>query len=68
MNAPTPLLKIRDVAEWLRLKESTIRKWVCYGRIPYLKVGRNVCFRREDVEAWLQGKRSRSTAENHCSS
>ena len=53
-NLPPPLLKVSDVAQWLRLKESTVRKWVSRGRIPYLKVGRAVCFRREDVEAWLR--------------
>ena len=58
MNAciPQPLLKVSDVAQWLRLKESTIRKWVCYGRIPYLKIGRTVSFRSGDIEEWLLQK------------
>jgi excisionase family DNA binding protein len=52
-NHPTPLLTVFDVAEWLRRNPSTIRKWVCHRRIPYLKVGRSVCFDREDIQKWL---------------
>jgi excisionase family DNA binding protein len=50
---PTPLLTVFDVAQWLRREPCTIRKWVCYGRIPYLKVGRSVCFERSDIQKWL---------------
>jgi len=52
-SKPTPLLTVFDVAEWLRRNPATIRKWVCYKRIPYLKVGRSVCFVRGDIEKWL---------------
>ena len=52
-NDPTPLLTVVDVAQWLRREPATIRKWVCYGRIPYLKVGRSVCFDRGHIEKWL---------------
>jgi excisionase family DNA binding protein len=50
---PPPLLKVGEVAQWLRLKESTIRKWVCRGLIPHLKLGRTVCFQTKDIEEWL---------------
>ena len=50
---PIPLLTVQDVAHWLRRNQATIRKWVCYKRIPYLKVGRSVCFDRTDIERWL---------------
>ena len=49
----TPLLTTHELSEWLRIKESTIRKWVCYDRIPYLKVGRLVVFQKEDIQLWL---------------
>jgi excisionase family DNA binding protein len=51
---PIPLLTVIDVAKWLRRNPSTIRKWVCYRRIPYLKVGRSVCFDRADILRWLE--------------
>lgn len=53
INEPLPLLNTRELSAWLRIKESTLRKWVCYHRIPFLKLGRAVLFRRTDIEAWL---------------
>lgn len=58
---PPPLLKVGDVAQWLRLKESTIRKWVSRGRIPYLKLGRAVCFQAEDIQEWLHQRTHRNS-------
>ena len=49
-----PLLTVSEVSQWLRVKESTIRKWVCYQRIPYLKIGRSVAFSKEHIEEWLK--------------
>jgi len=51
---PTPLMTVVEIAEWLRRNPATIRKWVCYKRIPYLKVGRSVCFDRADIVQWLE--------------
>jgi excisionase family DNA binding protein len=51
-----------QVAEWLNLAESTIRKWVHYGFIPHVKLGRSVRFRREDIEKWLQEKTEKGRA------
>jgi excisionase family DNA binding protein len=51
---PIPLLTVTELSEWLRIKSSTIRKKVCYGHIPHIKVGRRVLFRRTDIEAWLE--------------
>ena len=48
------MLNSAEVAEWLNVAESTIRKWVHYGFIPHVKVGRAVRFIREDVEKWLR--------------
>ena len=53
-TALEPLLDVPKLVEWLGIKENTVRKWVCYGRIPYLKCGRRVLFRRQDIEAWLE--------------
>jgi len=57
------LLKIGQVAEWLNVKESTIRKWVHYGYIPYVKIGRCVRFIESEIETWLQksGEKGRSS-------
>jgi excisionase family DNA binding protein len=48
------LLDVKQVAEWLNVKESTIRKWVHYGFIPYVKLGRCVRFQESVIEKWLR--------------
>ena len=57
------LLTTTEVAKWLKIAESTLRKWVHYGFIPYVKVGRCVRFLREDIDQWLQerAEKGRST-------
>ena len=56
------LLNTAQVAEWLNVSESTIRKWVHYGFIPYVKIGRCVRFIREDIEKWLQERTEKGRA------
>lgn len=48
------LLNTAEIAELLGVKPSTIRKWVHYGYIPYVKLGRAVRFNLKDIEQWLQ--------------
>jgi excisionase family DNA binding protein len=48
------LLNSAQVAEWLNVKESTIRKWTHYGFIPHIKLGRCVRFQESEIEKWLQ--------------
>ena len=48
------LLNSAQVAEWLNVKESTIRKWTHYGFIPHVKLGRCVRFQESEIEKWLQ--------------
>ena len=57
------LLNTAQVAQWLLFSESTIRKWVHYGYIPHVKLGRGVRFIRKDVEKWMQERagKGRST-------
>jgi excisionase family DNA binding protein len=47
------LMNTAQIAGWLSMSESTIRKWVHYGFIPHIKLGRAVRFSRKDIEAWL---------------
>lgn len=44
------LLTIPEAASLLRLAPATIRDWTLKRKIPYVKVGRLVRLRREDVE------------------
>jgi excisionase family DNA binding protein len=40
-------------AEHLRLSIYTIRAWVFQKRIPFVRLGRRVFLRREDLEAFV---------------
>ncbi len=48
------LLNTAQLAEWVNVKESTIRKWTHYGFIPHVKIGRCVRFMESEIEKWLQ--------------
>lgn len=53
-------LKLKDVAELLNVSETTVRKWVSEGKIPYYRLNQQVRFSRSEVENWVlsckQGK------------
>jgi excisionase family DNA binding protein len=44
------LLTISESARLLRLAPATIRDWTLKRKIPFVKIGRLVRLRREDVE------------------
>ena len=53
-----------ETATFLRVGRSTLAKMRLSGKGPsYVKAGRSVTYRREDVETWLEGQRRRSTSD-----
>jgi len=48
------LLNVKQVAQYLQLKESTIYSWAQDGKIPAIKIGRTWRFRQVDLDAWLE--------------
>ncbi|MBC7255014.1 MAG: helix-turn-helix domain-containing protein [Chloroflexi bacterium] len=48
------LLTVKQVAQYLQLKESTIYSWAQSGKIPAIKIGRTWRFRRGDLDDWLE--------------
>lgn len=48
-------MDVSEVAAYLNLKPSKIRKMVFRREIPYVKIGRLVRFKRQAIEAWLEG-------------
>ncbi|MCE5258312.1 MAG: helix-turn-helix domain-containing protein [Chloroflexi bacterium] len=48
------ILSVRQVAEYLQLKASTVYTWAQEGKIPATKVGRSWKFTSEDIERWLE--------------
>ena len=47
------LLTIDELAVIIKVKKSTIYQWVHLRLIPYIKVGRLLRFREEDIQKWL---------------
>jgi len=48
------LYNTHEIAVYLKISEHTVRSWVKYRRIPFLKIGRCVRFRPNIVERWLK--------------
>ena len=51
------LMDIREVAKYLRVKDSTVYTWAQEGKLPAFRLGRLWRFRRDDLESWLENKR-----------
>jgi PTS system nitrogen regulatory IIA component len=46
-------LKLRDVAELLNVSETTIKRWVSDGKIPYYRLHSQYRFSRSEIEDWV---------------
>jgi excisionase family DNA binding protein len=49
----TALMTIKDVAEYLRLSEQTIQRYVLKRTIPFHKVHKVIRFRLSEIERWI---------------
>jgi len=47
------LFTIREVAEKLKISVSSVYRYVETGRFPHIKIGANIRFTQEHVEAFL---------------
>jgi excisionase family DNA binding protein len=52
-NVPA-LLTIRQLADYLNIKRSTLYAWVEQGFIPHYKMNRLIRFKKEEIDAWLE--------------
>lgn len=50
MTSDFDLLDVEEGAGFLRVKPTTIRAWILQSRVPYVKLGRRVFLRRQDLE------------------
>jgi excisionase family DNA binding protein len=46
------VLTLEEVADYLRVHLTTVRRWCREGQLPALRVGRTVRVRRADLDAW----------------
>lgn len=47
------ILTVKEVADYLRLKEKTAYRLAAEGKIPGFKVGGSWRFRKDDIEKWI---------------
>jgi len=47
-------LNVHEAAQYLGVTGGTLYAWVCYRRIPYVKIGRLVKFDLKQLDAWTQ--------------
>jgi excisionase family DNA binding protein len=47
------LMDIQQTAEYLGLSVGTIYQWRSQHKVPYIKVGRRVKFKKEQLDQWL---------------
>lgn len=57
-TTPTPLLSPAEAAAILGVKAETLSVWRCTKRypLPFVRVGRSIKYRREDLEAFISGR------------
>lgn len=46
-------LKIKDVTELLNVSETTIKRWIADGKIPYYRLHNQYRFSRSEIENWV---------------
>ena len=62
-QAPVALLTVEQAAIYLGLARSTLNKWRCHGGGPtFIKLGRAVRYRQEDLEGFLNEGAATSTS------
>lgn len=62
-KVPVTLLTVDQAAMYLGLARSTLNKWRCHGGGPtFIKMGRAVRYRQEDLEGFLNDGAATSTS------
>ena len=48
------LMDMNEASEYLGIRKNTLYEWVIERKVPHVRVGRLLKFRREDLENWLR--------------
>lgn len=52
------MLTVKDIQKIFKLRNiATVYRWVDRGMIPYVRIGRNIRFNKDDIDKWLEDKR-----------
>jgi excisionase family DNA binding protein len=60
-SAVPRLLEADDVASYLGMRTDWVYREVRAGRLPHIRLGRAVRFRRESIDAWLEAHERATT-------
>ena len=55
------LLEAEDVANYLGMRTDWVYREVRAGRLPHIRLGRTVRFRRESIDQWLETRERGAT-------
>ena len=47
-------LNINELSDYIGIPKGTLYAWVCYKKIPYVKIGRLVKFDLRAIDAWTK--------------
>jgi excisionase family DNA binding protein len=50
---PSPIMTVRELAQYLRVHQGTLYKLIRRGQIPFFKIGADYRFNRETIERLL---------------
>jgi len=48
------LLDVEEAAAFLHVKVATVRAWVLNGKVTYVKLGRRIFLRRQDLQEFVE--------------
>jgi excisionase family DNA binding protein len=48
------LLNIEEASRFLHIKASTVRSWILFRKVAFVKLGRRVFLRKSDLEKLIQ--------------
>lgn len=57
MTQPRPLLNLVQMAERLGVSKHTLYRWVEEKQLPYLRIGRQLRFEPDAIDAWLESRK-----------
>ena len=53
-RAGTPaLLNLQEVVKYLKTPKGTILHWIRLEKMPFVKLGKHIQFKRADLDAWI---------------
>jgi len=63
----TDIMTIKELAEYLKLKEKNAYKLVAEGEIPGFKIGGSWRFKKSEIDKWIKEQSKRGIANSSSS-